>query len=350
MAQTDPVLVEVPAVTPPPDTEEEAPATIWPGLALATTIASLAFALHLLPGAAALSPMILAILLGMAFHNSVGTPPQAKAGLVFVLKRVLRGAIILLGLQLTYTQVIEVGVNGLGIVATCVAATFVFTKWFGGLIGVDKKLSELIAAGTSICGASAVIAMNTVTEAPDEDVAFSVACVTLFGGTAILLYPVLAQLLTLDAHQFGLWSGASIHEIAQVIAAAFQRGPEAGHYATVAKLSRVMMLAPLVFGAGIVARSRKASNKVRHATPPMPWFVLGFIALVGINSMVQIPAIALAWIAQITAFLLSLALAAMGLETDFSKLKTRGLKPILLGGVSWCFIAVLSLLLIEFIV
>jgi uncharacterized integral membrane protein (TIGR00698 family) len=186
--------------------------------------------------------MILAILLGIGFHNIVGTPSWAKAGVTFSLRRVLRAAIILLGLQLTITQVIEVGGRGLLIIASTLLATFVFTIWTGRLLGVERKLAQLIAAGTSICGASAVIATNTATEAHDEDVAYAVACVTVFGSIAMFTYPLLPAILHLDPHAFGLWSGASIHEIAQVVAASFQDGQQAGESGTIAKLSRVTLL------------------------------------------------------------------------------------------------------------
>ena len=158
------------------------------------------------------------------------------------------------------------------VIATTLFATFIFTKWFGRLIGVDRKLAELIAAGTSICGASAVIATNTVTEAHDEDVAYAVACVTVFGSLAMFLYPALPGVLHLDTRAFGLWSGASIHEIAQVVAAAFQVGKESGEYGTIAKLTRVTMLAPLVIGLGLLAshrqrRHRQESTRMRVPAP-----------------------------------------------------------------------------------
>src|SRR5260370_28141732 len=114
-------------------------------------------------------------------------------------------------------------------------ATFAFTIWMGKLLGVEAKLAQLMAAGTSICGASAVIATNTVTNADDEDVAYAVACVTVFGSIAMFVYPLLPSLLHLDPYAFGLWSGASIHEIAQVVAASFQDGQRAGEFATIAK-------------------------------------------------------------------------------------------------------------------
>jgi uncharacterized membrane protein YadS len=137
--------------------------TVWPGLALTATIAVAGFALRQIPGFGLLSPMILSIIVGIAFHNIVGTPIPAKAGVALSLRRILRLAIILLGLQLTAQEVIDVGATGIAVIALTLVASFLFTTWLGRLIGVDRKLTELIAAGTSICGASAVIATNTVT-------------------------------------------------------------------------------------------------------------------------------------------------------------------------------------------
>ncbi|MGA9091284.1 MAG: YeiH family protein [Bradyrhizobium sp.] len=326
---------------------------ILPGLLLASAVAISSYLLRQLPGMTTFSPMILAILLGMAFHNLVGTPAIAKPGVTFSLRRLLRIAIILLGLQLTITQVIEVGGRGIGIIAATLVATFAFTVWMGKLLGVDRKLAQLIAAGTSICGASAVIATNTVTDAHDEDVAYAVACVTVFGSVAMFGYPLLPGLLHLDPHAFGLWSGASIHEIAQVVAASFQDGQKAGEFGTIAKLSRVMLLAPTVIALGSMAAWRAAKNAptavASSARPPMPWFVLGFVALVGLNSLITIPAEARIWVAAATTFLLSIALAAMGMETDVRKLTARGIRPALLGALAFLFIASFSLALIKLI-
>jgi uncharacterized integral membrane protein (TIGR00698 family) len=326
---------------------------ILPGVFLTSGVAASAYALRQLPGMATFSPMILAILIGIAVHNLVGTPAIARPGVTFSLRRLLRFAIILLGMQLTIAQVIEVGGRGIGIIAATLLATFTFTVWIGRLLGVDRKLAQLIAAGTSICGASAVIATNTVTNAPDEDVAYAVACVTVFGSVAMFAYPLLPGLLHLDPHAFGLWTGASIHEIAQVVAAAFQDGQKAGEFGTIAKLSRVMLLAPVVITLGLLAaRSTGKDAPAADASssrPPMPWFVLGFVALVGINSLIQIPAEAKVWVATATTFLLSVALAAMGLETDIRKLTAKGLRPALLGALAFLFIAGFSLILIKLI-
>jgi uncharacterized integral membrane protein (TIGR00698 family) len=322
-------------------------AAVLPGLALTSAIAAAGFALRFIPGVSVLSPMILAILIGIGFHNIVGTPDRAKAGIKFSLRRILRFAIILLGLQLTASQVAEVGLTGVAVIVTTLVATFVFTKWFGRVLGVQHKLAELIAAGTSICGASAVIATNTVTGAHDEDVAYAVACVTVFGSIAMFLYPLLPGLLHLTPHAYGLWTGSSIHEIAQVVAAAYQDGDQAGYFGTIAKLSRVMLLAPLIIALGMIARRRTGNAPGASQSAPMPYFVLGFIALVAVNSLIHIPAQVMSYVVPATTFLLSVALAAMGLETDIAKLRLKGLRPLLLGLAAFLFIGLFSLILVK---
>jgi uncharacterized integral membrane protein (TIGR00698 family) len=155
--------------------------------------------------------------------------------------------------------------------------------------------------------------------------------------------------LHLDPLAFGLWSGSSIHEIAQVVAASFQDGSRAGEIGTIAKLARVMMLAPLVIALAFVAAQRLAHTKgaLRSGSTPIPWFVLGFVALMVLNSVVTIPPSVKAGMAATSTFFLAMALAAMGLSTDFRKLKDEGLRPLGLAAASWLFIATLSLCLIK---
>jgi uncharacterized integral membrane protein (TIGR00698 family) len=321
---------------------------LFPGLLLTAMLAALAYALHGLPPFGVFSPVILAILLGMVFHNIIGTPVRARTGIAFSMRRLLRLGIMLLGLQLTASQVAAVGGAGVAIIAAALIATFFFTKAVGRWLGVDPKLAELIAAGTSICGASAVIATNTVTRGRDEDVCYAVACVTLFGSIAMFAYPLLGTALQLDARDYGLWTGASIHEIAQVVAAAFQHGQDAGQAGTIAKLTRVMMLAPMIFALGWAALRRRAPGEAKQGGGvPMPWFVLGFLALVGVNSVIAIDPAVKAAIVQLTTFLLAMALAAMGLGADFRKLVAAGPRPLILGAAATLFISGFSLALVT---
>ena len=325
----------------------ESARTIIPGVTLAGAIALVAKLLHSVPGIGTFSPMILAIAIGIAVRNLVGTPSFAGPGIAFSMRRLLRSAIVLLGLQITLVQLAAVGAKGLFIVTATLVATFGFTLATGRALGVDRKLTQLIAAGTSICGASAVVATNSVTETSDEDVAYAIACVTIFGSIAMFVYPVLPRLLHLDGQAYGLWSGASIHEIAQVAAASFQNSQRAGEVATVAKLARVMLLAPVVMALSVAPRVSARRAPDRSGRPPLPWFAIGFVAVTAINSVVTIPAELRSATVTLSAFLLMIALAAMGLETDISKLYAQGLRPVILGGLAFLFIAAFSLTLIK---
>lgn len=315
-----------------------------PGLTLTAGIALIATVIRAHSGLAILSPLILSLVMGTAIRNLIGTPEVVKPGGTFALKRILRAAVALLGFQLTIEQVRAVGTTGVAVIAATLVTTFFFTIWLGRLLRVDRNLTNLIAAGTSICGASAVIAANMVIEAEDEDVAYAVACTTVFGSVATLIYPLLPAVLQLDPHAYGLWSGASIHDIAQVIAAAFQDGRAAGEFGTIAKLTRVMMLAPVVVILGFVTHRKPNATSV---SVPMPWFVLGFVALVVLNSFVALSANAKMYLATLTTFLLAISLSARGLETDVRKLRAKGLRPLVLGAGAFLFIASFSLALVT---
>jgi len=320
------------------------PESIWLGLFLTTSLALLATVLHRMPGLQFLSPLILAVILGIIVRNSLTLSAACQPGIRFTLKRILRLAIILLGLRLSVSQILSEGPKGLGFVDFVLGSTFIFTCWFGRQLGVSQQLSQLIASGTSICGASAVIATNGVVEGSDEDVAYAVTIVTVFGTLSMLLYPLLSRWLALTPEAFGLWAGASIHEVAQVVAAAFQTSQVSGELATIAKLSRVMFLIPVMLMLGVLSFRQRSGTSQKL---PIPWFVLGFVALIGVNSLQILPATLTETITQGNKFLLTVALVAMGLETRLHKFKQMGLRPLYLGAAAWLFISFLSLGLVE---
>ncbi|MBP1846383.1 putative integral membrane protein (TIGR00698 family) [Rhizobium petrolearium] len=315
-----------------------APTTqLLPGLFLTAAIATTAIVIRNLTGWMALSPLIVSILIGMLIRNALPLSATAEPGIAFSLRRILRFGIVLLGLQVTLAQILSLGGAGLAMVALTLVATFLAIRIVGRAMGVEQELTDLIAAGTSVCGASAVIAANTVVRGKQEHVAYAVACVTLFGSLSMLIYPLLAGPLGLDARGYGLWTGATIHEVAQVVAAAFQGGDVAGQFGTISKLARVVMLAPLIMTLAFAMRS--GVEGPAKASAPMPWFVLGFIGMMLVNSAVAIPTGASQTLVTLTNFLLSMALAAMGLHTDIRKLKAEGWRPLALGAFGWLFIA-----------
>ena len=233
--------------------------------------------------------MILAVVLGVVLHNSVGAPAVAREGVAFSLRRVLRFAIILLGLQITAGQAAELGVGGLAEIAGVLLATLAFTVLNGRVLGVSRGLALLIGVGTSICGASAVLAAKVATAGDDEDAAYAVACVTVFGTLALFAYPAAEGFLHLSPRAYGLWAGSSIHEIAQAVAASFQGGGDAGQFGTIAKLTRVAMMAPVVIALGEMTAQLGLAGQGERRRPPFPWFLIGFLALAGFNSLVAIP-------------------------------------------------------------
>lgn len=296
-------------------------------------------------GIAAISTMVLAIMVGIVVGNAFGVPTLARPGIAFSVKRLLRLGIILLGLQLTLTDVMALGAGAVPMVAITLAATFIAIRIAGRLMGVERPLTDLIAAGTAVCGASAAIAANTVAKGSDEDVAYAVAAVSILGSASILIYPLLAQPLGLDDLGYGLWTGATVHEVAQVAAASFQLGDVAGQYGTVAKLTRVVMLAPLILAMAAIANLGSGSNAKTRT--PMPWFVIGFLALVLVNSAVEMPVFVRENAPVVTAFLLSMALAAMGLQIDVSRLRAKGLRPLALAVFGWLFIAIFGFAMLR---
>ncbi len=336
-----------PAVTASPPPPYHSPAERLPGIALAVAVAAAAFAVKAagLPLIASFSPLMLAILIGMAVRNFLGRPEAARAGLAAALRAPLRLGIVLLGLQVTLTEILAIGWAGLAILTFAVAATFLFTVWMGQRLGVPRGLTTLIAAGTGVCGASAIVAANTVVRDDDESVAYALATVTLFGTIAMFGYPLLASGLPLGELAYGLWSGASVHEVAQVVAAGFALGQTSGEFATVSKLARVLMLAPLVLLMGLWAQRLSSRGDVGNGRAPMPWFVFGFLGMVLLAGT--------GWIASdwrsaanlATQALLAFALAAVGLETDLRKLVAQGWRPLALGATATLFIASTTLAL-----
>lgn len=319
---------------------------LLPGLALGGAVTAAAFLLRSLelPGLTRLSPLMLAIMIGMLVRNTLGRPEAARAGLAFSLRGPLRLGIILLGLQVTLAEILGIGWSGLLILAFALLSTYLFTLWLGGRLGVAPGLATLIAAGTGVCGASAIVAANTVVRDGDESVAYALATVTLFGTIAMFSYPLIGAALHMPTEVYGLWSGASVHEVAQVVAAGFARGQAEGEFATVAKLARVLMLAPLVIGMGLWA-ARQTQGGSRTGSAPIPWFVFGFLALVLLGDTGWIDPQLRRYANPATQILLTFALAAVGLETDIRRLIAQGWQPLLLGALATVYIALSTLLL-----
>ncbi len=293
----------------------------------------------------AISALILAIIFGMIFRNMVGIPEVTVSGVRFSIQRILRVAIVFLGFKLSIAEVYRIGIKGLTVVAIVIAGTLIFTAYVGRKFNLHKELALLIGSGTGICGASAAIAVGSVINAKHRDIAYAVATVTIFGTIAMFIYPVIESVLQLPDMIYGVWTGSSIHEVAQVVAAGFAVSDVSGGVSTIVKLSRVLFLAPIALILGI-AHSRKDSDNFSFKAVPIPYFIFGFIAMIFLNSTGIIPQPITGSIIRIDDFLLAIAMAGMGLNTDLRDMKEIGLSPFYTGFIAWLFIAVLSYMLI----
>nr|WP_236655885.1 putative sulfate exporter family transporter [Streptacidiphilus jiangxiensis] len=300
---------------------------------------------HLVP---AVSPMTAAVALGVLAGNLRAgdvraLPAATRPGLAVAAKRVMRLAVVLLGLKLALSDVLSLGWPTLVLVCAVVAATFFGTQWLGRKAGLPGDQPLLIATGFSICGASAVAAMNGVTESEERDTVTAVALVTLCGTLAIAVLPLLHHPLGLTDLQFGRWTGASVHDVGQVVAIGQTAGAAALGQAVVVKLMRVALLAPLVTGVALV-RSRRAGGTAAGEKRPaaLPLFLVGFLACMALRSTGWLSAGFVDTANQIDELLMAGALFALGSTVDVRNLLRTGRRALLVGLASWMLIAAVS--------
>lgn len=327
---------------------------LWPGLLVSVVATALSMIVNrYVP---ALSPAVIAVLAGALMANLTGIGARFRPGLAFVSRRVLRVAIALLGLQIALPDVLGLGWRTLAIVTVATGLTFVTTQLIGRALGVSPGTSLLIATGVSICGAAAIAAMRESAGLSDDDeaAASALGVVVLYGTTAIPLVPLLGSLLGLSAAQLGVWTGAAVHEVAQVAAIGAASGVLAG--AVTVKLGRVVLLAPIVALTSYLRRGTHdrrlgahdqrlggANERKAGARPPIvPLFVAAFLAMVLLRGTGLVPEAITAAVPALTNVLMAAALFGLGTGIDLRKL-ARGGRAALLGGFATAIIAATSL-------
>ena len=358
----------------------KAHASAWPGWLAAAVVTGAAYLLNHLPFPPfqvvseagvrhPLSPAILAILVGVLAGNFLELPAAAVQGVKGVVKRALPAAIVLTGAGLNLRQLAAVGVPALSITVTCMAVAAIAAWYFGRLCKLPPKTSLLIGAGTAVCGTSAIIAVAPLLDAEDQDVVLSAGAVNLLGIVLMLASPAFGSFLGMGDQAYGVWAGTTIHAVPQVVAAGFAFSVKAGTLATLVKLVRVSLLAPLVFVlAGLRARRRPADGSLDvitvHYSRLIPPFIWGFVAAALLNTLGLIPTLEFAslpfvsgnlrvplsgLLASLEGMLLALTMAALGLEVDVRFLARVGGRALLTGtaaclllcGASWALIRVL---------
>lgn len=317
------------------------------GVGLAVVLAVVARQLALLPILNIMGSMVLAILLGIAWRTVMGVPATAEVGINYAGKKILRYGIILMGLRLDIHKIVAAGPRVVILAAFAVALAFGAITFLGRRVGLDKRLTLLIAAGTGICGAAAIAAVAPVVRSRDDETAVAVAVIALLGTLFTIIYTFIYQSIYLTSYQYGLLAGSSLHELAHVIAAAQAGGTAGTDIAILVKLARVALLVPVVLVLGLVFAPRHqqdAGRKWRQLQ--VPWFILGFLALSGLNTLAILPASLTAALIQIGVFLLTTAMAGLGLNVDVDMIKRVGAKGMFTGLAGS---AILSLTLFLFI-
>jgi uncharacterized integral membrane protein (TIGR00698 family) len=317
-----------------------------------------------------IEPVMLAIILGMILSNSWSMPKSFATGIKFSVKKLLPLGIIFLGARLNFLDIVKVGFEGvaLSLLETFVALSFLI--FLARKMKLPSKLGLLLGVGTAICGGTAIVATAPVVEAEEKDVVFSVATVTLLGLIAMFVLPVLASLMHLSQKAFGVWAGLAIHQTPQVIAAGFAYGKDAGQVATIVKLARVCLLAPVVFLVGFLHARSKAKNgeaekKNINYFHLFPMFVLGFLGMALLRTVGLIPDITFhlsnsalfgtgnpnvnlaAFFEDISKYCIVISMAAVGVETKFSAMKQTGAKPFVASLLAALLIGTLVLALIK---
>ncbi len=320
-----------------------------PGLLLAGAVAAAATAAGRLPWLQAhgISALTLAIVIGLVAGNLLPGAALAASsdGLNLAKQRLLRAGIVLYGLRLTFQDIGHVGLAGVAIDAAVLCSTFGLACLLGTRVfGLPRATAMLIGAGNSICGAAAVMATEPVVRGKPEDVAVAVATVVGFGSVAIFLYPAAYHLVAafhpLSAGAYGLWAGSTIHEVAQVVAAGHAVSDAAADTAVIAKMVRVMMLAPFLVALSAWGARARAGDAPARARPPIavPWFALGFVALAGVRSLDVLPESTVAAADAVDLAVLAVAMAALGLTTRLSAMKAAGLRPLALGATLFAWL------------
>jgi uncharacterized integral membrane protein (TIGR00698 family) len=324
------------------NTATERARVLVPGLALVAVIVFVADRVG--DAVSGTSALIWALAIGAVIANTGLLRPSLAPGIRYASRTVLRLGVALLGIRLSLGTVGDLGLRTIVVILVSIAVTFTATLLIGRLLGVSRPLVLLIATGTGICGASAIAAMESVSEADHEEAAFALATITALGTVAMVSLPLLREPLGLRMTDYGIWSGASVQEVAQVVGATAGVSTVALKIGTLVKLARVALLAPLVFGFAVSrGRSRPAG------TPLVPMFVLGFLALAAVRTTGILPARVVADLARLDVLLLAGGMAGLGLGLHLSRLRGLGLRPLVLGLVAWMVIALVSLALVAWV-
>ena len=325
------------------------------GITLSVIIAAVAvfienlLPIHLIGGA------VIAMFIGMIVNHFIGKNSFFASGIKFTSKKILKFAIILLGLSLNINTILHVGKMSLVVMIFTLATCFGGGYFIGKALGLNWKLSNLISAGTGICGGSAIAAIAPTIDAEDSDVAYAMSATFLFDMAMIVLFPIMGRAIGMSAEAFGIWAGTAVNDTSSVVATGYAFSEAAGDFATMVKLTRTLSIIPTVLTFALIQMSLKRKEAIKSGenkkeiktnfsfTKIFPWFILGFLAMSIVASIFTIPAEIVATTKSVSKFLMVCALAAIGLNTSFKDMKKSGIKPMIHGFIISALVVIVAL-------
>ncbi|WP_408011424.1 YeiH family protein [Pseudalkalibacillus sp. A8] len=319
------------------------------GIALTVVLATVAGQIATFPFFSIMGTMILSILLGTAWKGFMGTQQEMEAGIAFSSKVLLRIGIILMGLRLNLSQIIDAGISILIIDAIVIGFTMLIMIGLGKILKVDNHLAALIAIGTAVCGAAAIVAVAPVIKVRKEYIALAVACIAILGTFGAIGYIFTYPFLDMDAYLYGVLVGSTLHELAHVIAASIPGGEVGSKIAILVKLGRVALLIPVVIILGFFFSKKESEGTLKKRSfkdLPIPWFIFGFLAMSILNTLQWIPNSVTHFLIMVSVFLISMAMAGLGLSINISDFKKVGVKPVLLGVIGFILLICLGPILL----
>ena len=327
-----------------------------PGILLSMAIALLACCLESLLPIHLIGSAVIAMFVGMFLNRYSCKMPVFSSGLKFTSKKLLKFAIILLGLSLNITTILQVGKMSLTVMIFTLLTCFGGGHFIGKALGLNWKLSNLISAGTGICGGSAIAAISSTIEADDHDVAYAMSATFLFDMAMIVLFPIMGRALGMTDEAFGIWAGTAVNDTSSVVATGYAFSEGAGDFATMVKLTRTLAIIPTVVTFAFIQlhikrkealakRQNSGELKVNFSIVKIfPWFILGFLAMSIVASIFPIPAAVVSITKKISKFLMVCALAAIGLNTSFASMKKAGIRPMIHGFIISALVVIVALL------
>ena len=326
-----------------------------PGIALSAGVALLACWIESLLPIHLIGSAVIAMFVGMILNRFLKNTGIFASGIKFTSKKVLKFAIILLGLSLNITTVLHVGKMSLVVMVFTLLTCFGGGYFIGKALGLNWKLSNLISAGTGICGGSAIAAIAPTIDADDNDVAYAMSATFLFDMAMIILFPIMGRAIGMTDEAFGIWAGTAVNDTSSVVATGYAFSEAAGDFATMVKLTRTITIIPTVIVFAFVQLHLKRKEALASSascdelkanfsiSKIFPWFILGFLALSVVASVFQIPVAVVSGTKTASKFFMVCALAAIGLNTSFSSMKKAGIRPMIHGFIISALVVIVAL-------